>query len=66
VINLCWEGIRKKSSAGARILGICPESYAPLGGTGLAARRHLEKLELEALQELLELIRFWKSEDVCY
>jgi len=53
--------MEEKSSAGAGVLGICPEPYAPPGSTGLAARRHLRKPELEVLRELLELIGFWKK-----
>jgi len=38
--------LEEKSSAGAGVLGNCPEPYASPGGTGLAARRHLRKPEL--------------------
>ena len=37
--------LRDRSSAGAGILGYCPEMHASPGSTGLAIRRHLRKLE---------------------
>ena len=43
-----------------------PELYAPPGGTGLAARRHLRKLEFYALRELLGNVGSWKSVGLCY
>jgi len=35
------------------ILGICIELFAPLGDTGLTARRQLRKLNLHVLRALL-------------
>ena len=45
--------MEEKSSAGAGVLGIFPEPYAPPGGTGLTARCHLMTMESLWLQESL-------------
>jgi len=38
------ENLGEKRNVGAGVLGICPELYAPPGGTSLAAKRHIRVL----------------------